>query len=198
MLGYISRIPFITRCCGAIFCQSNQEDLEPISQSNQIHQKIYCQYHHSDLYCDITLYLATTIDLQLRSVTALWLKSASGLLYCAEALKAIASMTPCHCLGALENRNAPVEYFNFLKGCPLLRRKCIGTLLVEWNFFWKVILVLYNFKNNRWISVFVYIICVYNLWGPFLKELLRFLSRNVLNVAISKTKHTGPLKLCFL
>ena len=29
------------------------------------------QYHHSDLYCDITLHWATTIDLQLRSILAL-------------------------------------------------------------------------------------------------------------------------------
>ncbi len=30
-----------------------------------------CQYYHSDLYCDITLCLAITIDLQLRSTLAL-------------------------------------------------------------------------------------------------------------------------------
>ena len=38
------------------------------SQSNQIHCKTNFQYHHRDLYCDITLYLATTIDLTLRSI----------------------------------------------------------------------------------------------------------------------------------
>ena len=45
-----------------------EESLGPISQSNNVHRKTNFQYHHSDLYCDITLYLATTIDLQLRSI----------------------------------------------------------------------------------------------------------------------------------
>ena len=40
----------------------------PISQSNNIRRKTHFQYHHSGLYCDITLYLATTTDLQLRSI----------------------------------------------------------------------------------------------------------------------------------
>ncbi len=32
-----------------------------------------CQYHHSDLYCDITLYLAIKIDTQLKiSLCSLW------------------------------------------------------------------------------------------------------------------------------
>ena len=42
-----------------------------ISQSNKTHRKLNCQYYHSNLYNDITLYLATNIDLQLRSILAL-------------------------------------------------------------------------------------------------------------------------------
>ena len=34
--------------------------------SNKIYRKTNFQYQQSDLYCDITLFLATTIDLQLR------------------------------------------------------------------------------------------------------------------------------------
>ena len=36
----------------------------PISQSNKNHCKTNFQYHHSDLYNDITFYLATTINLR--------------------------------------------------------------------------------------------------------------------------------------
>ena len=36
-----------------------------ISQNNQIHRKTKCLYYRSELYCDITLYLAIPIDLQL-------------------------------------------------------------------------------------------------------------------------------------
>ena len=45
--------------------------LGSISHSNQIHWKTNCQYHHSDLHCDITLYESTAISLQLRSILAL-------------------------------------------------------------------------------------------------------------------------------
>ena len=48
----------------------DKKDLGSISQNTKIHLKINCHYYHSDLYCDITLYLATTIYLQLRSILA--------------------------------------------------------------------------------------------------------------------------------
>ena len=50
------------------YCRRYELDLGPISQNNKIHRKTNFQYHHRDLYCDITLYLATTIDLKLRSI----------------------------------------------------------------------------------------------------------------------------------
>ena len=52
--------------------------LGSISQSNKTHRKSNCQYHQSDLYCDITLYLATAIDLQLISILIFFVKSTSA------------------------------------------------------------------------------------------------------------------------
>ena len=45
--------------------------MSEISLKWQNHLKMTCQYYHGDLYCDITLCLATTIELQLRSIIAL-------------------------------------------------------------------------------------------------------------------------------
>ena len=42
------------------------EDCDFTKQFKSSQDKL--QYYHSDLYCDITLYLATTIGLQLRSI----------------------------------------------------------------------------------------------------------------------------------
>ena len=57
--------------CYDLFHQYKEGHLGSISQSNKIHRKTNFQYYHSNLYCDITLSLATTIDLQLRSILAL-------------------------------------------------------------------------------------------------------------------------------
>ncbi len=45
-------------------------DRGSISKSTKTHLEMSCQYHHSDLYCDITLCLAMKIDLQLGSILA--------------------------------------------------------------------------------------------------------------------------------
>ena len=42
--------------------------LKRVLLAQYIYYETNCQYHHSDLYCVITLYSATTIDLQLRSI----------------------------------------------------------------------------------------------------------------------------------
>ncbi len=42
-----------------------------ISQRDKINLKMSCHYYHSDLFCDITLCLATKINWQLRSILAL-------------------------------------------------------------------------------------------------------------------------------
>ena len=44
----------------------------PISQGNQIHRKINCKSYKSDLYCDITLYLAIMIDFAVKDTEHLW------------------------------------------------------------------------------------------------------------------------------
>ena len=55
-----------------------------------------------------------------------WSHYAIGLIL--ETTNVIASMPPGHCLGALE---MPVEIYNFLIGCPLQRRKCLGVLFLS-------------------------------------------------------------------
>ena len=51
---------------------------DPISQSNKDHRKTNFQYYLSDLYCNITLYSATTIDLQLGSINIMSLQFVFG------------------------------------------------------------------------------------------------------------------------
>ena len=50
-------------------------------------------------------------------------------LYFTEATKAIAPMTPGHCLGAHTKCSSRNVQYSFLIGCPLPRRKCLGALL---------------------------------------------------------------------
>ena len=138
-----SGVPF-SNCGTRKFASSI--NLGPISQSNKIHRKTIFQYHHSNLYWDIPIFIATTIDLQLRSILdlceigprhcssplivpywTLFLKLINTLNRLSRSILHISrrdtsrrqwrQLPPCPMSLSWCPWNDPIEVYNFLKGC---------------------------------------------------------------------------------